>query len=168
MDILKSSIDWTKAEVFSSLFFILFGGMFLSASLGFWQIGKTELAKAYVIPTLVAGVLLLIIGLGLGIQHYVRITSFENAYNEDAAAFIASEVARSEKVLGDFGLVVFKIIPLIIATCAVLFIFFDGPVWRASFVTTIVMMGLIILVDTNSSARLSDYQDKLAQTDTQR
>ena len=65
MDILKTATDWAKAEIFSSSFFIVFGALFVAVSIGFWQLGKTDLAKAYVIPTLVAGVLLMIIGLGL-------------------------------------------------------------------------------------------------------
>ena len=60
MDLLKLSIEWAKAEVFSTRFFIFFSIGFLIASVGFWQLGKTDLAKAYVIPTLIAGILLLI------------------------------------------------------------------------------------------------------------
>lgn len=67
MDILKSAIDWAKAELFQHHFH-LFGVVFMVASLSFWQLGKTEIAKAYIIPTLVAGALLLIIGLGLFLQ----------------------------------------------------------------------------------------------------
>lgn len=163
MDILKTSIDWTKAEVFSSMFFILFGGMFLSASFGFWQFGKTELSKAYAIPTLVAGTLVLLIGLGIFIQSYGRITGFETAYNTDASGFFASEIARAEKVLRDYNLAVFRIIPLIVAACAILFLFVEAPVWRASLVTTITLMGVVLLVDTNASARLDAYRDHLVQ-----
>jgi hypothetical protein len=65
MDILKTATDWAKAEVFSIAFFILFGIGFVAAGIGFWQLGKTDLARAYIIPTLVAGALLLIIGFGL-------------------------------------------------------------------------------------------------------
>ncbi len=65
MDILKASIDWVKVELFSTPFFILFEILFMVVSLGFWQLGKTEMARAYIISTLVAGALLTIIGLGL-------------------------------------------------------------------------------------------------------
>ena len=63
IEIIKKSIDWTKVEIFSSSFFILFGIVFVAVSVGFWQLGKNDLAKAYIIPTAVAGVLLLIIGI---------------------------------------------------------------------------------------------------------
>ncbi len=65
METLKAATDWVKAELFSTPFFILFGLVFMAVSLGFWKLGKTDMARAYIIPTLVAGVLLLIIGLGL-------------------------------------------------------------------------------------------------------
>lgn len=62
MELLKLATEWTKEEVFSTRFFMLFAILFLIASIGFWQLGKTDLAKAYVIPTLVSGLLLLTIG----------------------------------------------------------------------------------------------------------
>ena len=52
MDILKTAINWAKAELFSTPFFILFGLVFMTASLGFWQLRKTDLTKAYIIPSL--------------------------------------------------------------------------------------------------------------------
>lgn len=73
MDILKAATDWAKAELFSTPFFMLFGLAFLVASLGFWQLGKTDIARAYIIPTLVAGSLLLIIGVGLFFTNKSRI-----------------------------------------------------------------------------------------------
>ena len=65
MELLNLSTEWAESEVFSTKFFILFAILFFIASLGFWQLGKTDLAKAYIIPTFVAAILLLIIGLGL-------------------------------------------------------------------------------------------------------
>ena len=53
MEIVKLATDWAKAEVFSTRFFILFAILFLIASIGFWQLGKTDIARAYITPTLV-------------------------------------------------------------------------------------------------------------------
>ena len=55
MDMLKTAIDWAKAEVFSTSFFIVFGVLFVLTSIGFWQLGKTDMARANINPTLVAG-----------------------------------------------------------------------------------------------------------------
>lgn len=80
MELIKLSTEWAKAEVFSTRFFILFAILFLIVSIGFWQLGKTDLAKAYIIPTLVAGLLLMTIGVGLFYTNKSRITQFEKSF----------------------------------------------------------------------------------------
>jgi len=161
MDILKTAIDWTKAEMLSSAFFVLFGVLFVSASLGFWQLGKTEIAKAYVIPALIAGLLLLILGIGLFIQNKERVTGFATAYNSDASAFVASEIERADKGLGVYRIAVLHVMPLIIVVCAVSLRFLEAPVLRASLAVTIALMSVLLLLDTNANARLETYQEKL-------
>ena len=49
MELLKLAVEWAKSEVFSTRFFIVFAILFLIASVGFWQLGKTDIAKAYII-----------------------------------------------------------------------------------------------------------------------
>ena len=74
MDILKIALDWAKTELVSTNFFMIVGVVFMLISLGFWQYGKTDLARAYIIPILVAGVFLLIVGIGLFATNKSRIT----------------------------------------------------------------------------------------------
>ena len=161
MDILKTATDWAKAELFSTPFFILFGLVFISASIGFWQLGKTDIAKAYIIPTLVAGALLMIIGLGLFYTNKSRITEFESSYNKDASAFVASEIARAESTLKEYKTIVFKAIPIIIIVAALLIIFVNSPTWRAISITTIAMMIVILLIDGTAHARIKTYKNQL-------
>lgn len=161
MDILKTATDWAKAEAFSSSFFILFGIMFLLASIGFWQLGKTDVSKAYVTPTLIAGSLLLIIGLGLFVNNKSKVTSFPTAYASDASAFVKAEIVRAEKTSNEYKTIVFRIIPLIIAACALIIIFIDKPIWRASSITIIALMVVILLVDSNADARIEAYKQQL-------
>ena len=161
MDILKLSTDWAKAEVFSTRFFIFFAIFFLIACVGFWQLGKTDIAKAYVIPTLVAGVLLMTIGLGLFYTNKSRIIEFETAYTSDASAFVESEIARAESTLQEYKTIVFKVIPIIIIVAALLIIFINTPTWRAISITTIAMMIVILLVDGTAHARIDVYYEQL-------
>jgi hypothetical protein len=161
MDILKTATDWAKAELFSTPFFILFGLVFMAASLGFCQLGKTEMAKAYIIPTLVAGVLLLTIGLGLFYTNKSRITQFETAYNKDVSAFVASEITRAEATLKEYNTIVFKAIPIIIIVAALSIIFIHTPTWRAVSITTIAMLIVILLVDGTAYARIDAYHKEL-------
>lgn len=161
MDILKAATDWAKAEVFSTSFFILFGIAFVAASIGFWQLGKTDLAKAYIIPTLVAGAMLMTIGFGLFFTNKARISQFEKAYNKDTSAFIKSETARVDATLKEYNTVVFKAIPLIIIVAALLIIFINTPIWRAISITTIAMLIVILLIDGTAYARISEYKEQL-------
>ena len=162
MDILKIAIEWAKSEVFSTRFFMVFALIFLIASLGFWQLGKTEIAKAYVIPTLVAGILLMTIGVGLFYTNKMRVKQFEIAYHEDASAFIASEVARVDATLKEYTNV-FRIIPMIMIVASLVIIFVQTPTWRAISITTIAMMIVILLVDGTAHARIDQYRKQLEQ-----
>ncbi len=168
MDILKSATDWAKAEVFSTQFFILFGVVFILASIGFWQLGKTDIARAYIIPTLVAGALLLIIGFGLFFTNKARVTQFETAHNEDASAFVASELARAESTLKEYQTIVFKAIPIIIVICALIIVFVDKPIWRASMITTIALLVVILLIDGTAHGRIDAYNSQLELVEKER
>ncbi|GJM35894.1 MAG: hypothetical protein DHS20C18_48950 [Saprospiraceae bacterium] len=164
MELLKLATEWAKAEVFSTRFFILFAILFLIASIGFWQLGKTNLAKAYIIPTLVAGLLLMTIGLGLFFTNKSRITQFENAFNADAPSFFKSEIERSESTLKEYT-VVFKVIPILIIIAALLILFMNTPTWRAISITTIAMLIVILLVDGTAHARIEAYHNELKLVD---
>ncbi len=161
MEILKASTDWAKAELFSTPFFVLFGLCFLAASIGFWQLGKTDIARAYIIPTLVAGTLLIIIGLGLFFTNKSRLANFPIAYEKDASAFVETELARAEGTLKEYTNVVFTAIPIIIICCALMLLFFDKPIWRASAITAIAMLVCILLVDGTAYGRMDVYHKEL-------
>ena len=165
MEILKAAVEWAKAEVFSSRFFILFGVMFVIATLSFWQMGKTEIAKAFVIPTLVAGILLMTIGFGIFFANKSRVTSFETAYHHDPSAFVKAEISRTAQSMREYRTIVFKVIPFIIVAAALLMVFVDKPNWRAISITTIAMMVVILGVDSNANARIETYHEQLKSVD---
>lgn len=160
MELLKLATEWAKAEVFSTRFFIFFAIGFLIASVGFWQLGKTDLAKAYIIPTLVAGILLLIIGSGLNYTNIQRVKQFKKDYYADALAFHQSEVARSESTLKEYT-IVFRVIPILIIVTALLILFVNTPTWRAIGITTIAMLIVILLVDGTAHSRIEAYHKEL-------
>ena len=160
MEILKLAIEWAKSEVFSTRFFIIFALLFLIASVGFWQLGKTDLAKAYTIPTLVAGLLLMTIGLGLFYTNKTRIVQFEKAYNSDVSLFYQSEIERTESSLKEYN-VVFKVIPILIIVAALIMLFIDTPIWRAISITTIAMLIVILLIDGTAYSRIEVYHKEL-------
>ena len=161
MDIIKFATDWAKAEVFSARFFIFFALLLLAGSAGFWQLGKTEIARSFIVPALVTGILLLAVGVGIFYANKSRITSFQEAYEKDAAAFVQSEIQRTDKSLGEYRTIVFKVIPMIIVVAALLIVFFQNPTVRAASILTIGMMVVILLVDSNANARLQEYRAEL-------
>lgn len=161
MNILKIATDWAKAELVSTPFFVVFGIFFMAASIGFWQWGKTDFARAYIIPTLVAGALLTIIGLGLFFTNKARITQFEVDYNANAAAFVKAEITRAENTLKEYNTVVFTAIPLIIVVCALVILLVKSNIWRASMITTIGMLIIILFIDGIAYARINNYHKEL-------
>ena len=161
MEILKFATEWAKAEVFSSRFFILAAVLFLVAAVGFWQLGKTEVARAYIYPALVAGLLLMAVGVGIFFTNKSRVTSFVAAHNDDPVAFVESEIMRTAKSMGEFKTIVFKVIPFIMVAASLLIVFVDKPMWRAIGITTIAMMVVILLVDSNANARITEYHERL-------
>ena len=163
LDILKAAMDWAKAEMFSSMFFALFGLVFLFASASFWYLGKTETAKAFIIPLLVTGILLLILGVGLVIANQWRLSTFPTAFAADANAFLASEIARADKTVSGYQKAVQIYLPAIIAICALALLVVKTPNWQASMVAIIAMMAVIMLVDTNASKRMEEYQETLEE-----
>ncbi len=165
MEILKFATEWAKAEVFSARFFIFFAILFLTACVGFWQLGKTEMAKAYVIPALVAGLLILAVGVGIFFANKSRVTSFAEAYNANPTEFVEAEITRTEKSMSEYRNIVFKIIPFIIIAAALLIVFVDKPAWRASAIITIALMVVILLVDSNANARIETYHKQLELVD---
>ena len=166
MDIVKTAADWTRAEVLSSAFFILFALAFLLSSFGFWQMGRTDMARAYVVPLLVAGGLLLALNGGLFVQNQLKLAGLATVYDASVSGFVTSEIAYAERGLNNYRIAVFYIFPAIIAACALLVPFLASPVWRASPITTIAMLAIILVIDTNANARLEAFRELLAQAAT--
>ena len=161
MDILKVATDWAKAELVSTPFFIFFGLVFMAASFGFWKLGKTDMANAYIIPTLVAGALLFIIGSGLFYTNIQRVKQFEIDYTADANSFVETEINRCEATLKEYKTIVFKVIPILIILAALIIIFLSKPTWRAISITTVAMLVVILLVDGTAYARIDSYHKEL-------
>lgn len=163
MDIVKPAIERAKAEVFSAQFFILFGILFVLASIGFWQLGRSEIAKHYMYSTAVAGALLIVIGAGLVYANVARMHQFEGTHGSHVAALAQSETTRAQRTIAEYKMVVFKAIPLLIAAASLLIMALDNPMWRAISITTIAFLSVLLLVDSNASARMDAYYQQLTQ-----
>ncbi len=161
MDIVKIANDWAKAEILSNQFFVLFGILFLVTSLGFWQFGRTEVAKAFFYPFLITGILLLILGFGLWFSAKSNMNQFESSYLKDATAFVQSEIERTERTISSYQKVALKVFPLFIVAAGLIIVLTDKPLWRAISIATIAMFLVIILIDSNALARMEHYHKQL-------
>ena len=166
MDLLKLSIEWAKAEVFSAKIVWLFSIITLVSAAGFSFWGRTPTAKAFVIPLLVSGAFLLAIGIGLYTANHPRIAKFENEYNADAKAFVQKEIARTADSQGQLKLV-FIILPVITIISAILLMIFPSPYWRAITVTIILTAAFLMTVDSNTDARNDAYHEQLVNYNTE-
>jgi hypothetical protein len=160
MDVIRLSTDWAKAEVFSAKIVLLLSLLFFLAAFGFWQLGKTAMAKAFVWPMLVAGLLIAAISAGLYFANKPRVTQFETVYNTDAKEFVHTETERTAKSQNDLALV-FKVLPFIIIAAALLIMFTSTPLWRAIGITTIALIVILMFIDSNTDARNTAYHQHL-------
>jgi len=166
MDILKLSIEWAKAEVFSAKIVWLFSIITLLSAAGFSLWGKTPTAKAFVIPLIISGAFLVAIGIGLYAANRPRIAQFESEYHADAKNFAKKEIARTADSQGQLKLV-FIILPVIAIVTAILLMFFPSPYSRAITVTIILTAAFLMAVDSNTDARNDVYHEELVKYKTE-
>jgi ABC-2 type transport system permease protein len=164
MDILKLSADWAKSEVFSSKIVWLFSLIELSAALGFWYFGRTPMAKSFIWPLFIAGLLIALVGAGLFFANNPRIDRFQQEYRLDPNAFVQSEIQRTEKSKGELALV-FRIVPAVIMLAAAVILLVSDGAWRAIAITVIINAAFLMIVDSNTEARNNIYHYQLSLWD---
>ncbi len=163
MDILTLAQQWAKQEAFSSRFFIIAAVVFFAISFGFWKFGQSDISRAYIYPTLICGFLLAIIGGGLVYNDTKRYNTFPTEYNENPEAFLQAELDRSEKTAASSYTTIYLYIPILIIIAALLIIIFDKPIVRASCITTIAFLSVLLFVDSTAHSRIDTY-NKILKT----
>jgi len=161
-DIVKLSTDWAKAEVFSGKMVGLFSALTIFTAIGFWYLGKTAMAKAFVWPLLVAGFFLFAVGAGLFFANRPRVARFEKAYRQNPGAFVQQEIQRTAESQKQLTLV-FRILPLIIIIAALIILLLpDFHHWRAIGITVIATAAFLMVVDSNTDSRNIIYHSQLS------
>ncbi len=161
MDILTLAQQWAKQEAFSSRFFIVAAVVFFAISFGFWKFGQSEISRSYIYPTLICGLLLVIIGGGLVWNDTRRYNTFPTEYKENPEAFLNAELERSEKTATSSYTTIYRYIPILIMLAALLIIIFDKPIVRASCITTIAFLSVLLFVDSTAQSRIDTYNKAL-------
>lgn len=160
MDLLKISTDWAKAEIFSAKMVWLFSLILVATALGFWYLGKTTMAKAFVWPILISSLLLILIAGGLFYANKPRVTQFEQAYQSNPASFLQQELIRTAKSNNDFA-VVFKVLPALLIVSGLLIFFLPSPRWRSIGITLGFLAIFLMALDSNTAARNEAYREQL-------
>ena len=161
MDILKLSTDWAKGEVFSAKIVWLFSIIETLAAIGFWHLGRTPMAKAFVWPLLLAGIFIALVGAGLFFANNPRIDQFEKEYRLDPDALVQSEIQRTEKSQSELSLV-FKILPVVIVLASIVILVMPASIWRAIAIAVIVNAAFLMVVDSNTEARNNIYHYEIS------
>jgi len=150
-----------KAEIVSSIFFMLFGVVYLLAALGFWQWGNSPLTKALVIPILIAGGLLLSAGVSFYLSNKSRLTSFETSYKATPSALIQAEIERTAQTMKTYENIALKVFPAIIVIAALLSIFISTPIIRAICIAIIAFLSVLVILDSQALKRIKTYHQQL-------
>lgn len=163
MDALNLATEWAKAEATTAAFFIGFGLLFIASSIGFWRLGKTKIARAYIFPTLIAGILLLLLGGALFDMYHSLVDGLSQKYHEDPTAFVASEIIRTNKAIKQYSMDLYGVFPYVIMLAALLMLVVKRKIWRAIFITIIALSTVLLLVDSNAISLLEQYNSSLKQ-----
>jgi len=165
MDILKIATDWAKIELISNSVFILASVIFLSVSL-FLQIGARESHfSTYSLPFVIAAILLLILGAGLLFSTWQHSTNLEFQFQQDMTLFIQAELTRAEKTISQYKLAVNVIFPALGLISFCILLVFQNDQVRASAITSVIVLLILITVDTAAKERLVKYTKDLAMPD---
>jgi len=165
MDILKIATDWAKIELISNSVFILASVIFLSVSL-FLQIGARESHfSTYSPPFVIAAILLLILGAGLLFSTWQHSTNLEFQFQQDMTLFIQAELTRAEKTISQYKLAVNVIFPALGLISFCILLVFQNDQVRASAITSVIVLLILITVDTAAKERLVKYTKDLAMPD---
>lgn len=161
-DIVKLSTDWAKAEVISGKMVLLFSAIYIVTAIGFWYLGRTAMAKAFVWPFLVAGIFLIAVGAGLFFANQPRIARFEKEYHQNPETFVQQEIQRTAESQKQLTLV-FRILPAIIIIAAIVILSLPGSQnWRAIGITLIATAAFLMVVDSNTDSRNTIYHSQLS------
>lgn len=161
MEIIKAATEWAKAEVASSMIFMLFGLIYILGSIGFWKFGNTVLTKALVIPLLIAGGLLLSAGISFYLSNKSLLANFETDFNKNPVTVIEAESKRTASTINTYEKVALKVFPAIILVSALAAFFISNPIIRVISIAIIAFLSVLVLLDSLALKRMKTYHHQL-------
>jgi len=161
MEIIKAVTEWAKAEIVSSIFFMLFGLGYILGSIGLWKFGNTQLMKALIIPLFIAGGLLFSAGMSFYFSNKSKLSNFEKEYKENPSAMIHSEITRTEGLISTYEKVALKFFPAIILLALIVLFLIPKPMVKAICIAIIAFLLVLVLLDSQALKRVKTYHNQL-------
>ena len=160
MELIDYTNKWLNGEIYEDIALVIAGVVFLILSILAWRFGKSESAHAIIIPLLIAALLLIGLGAGLGINNYNRKAQFQKQYQESPQQFLESEKERVEDFM--------KMYPQTIVVATVMmgvgilaFSLCSKSILRASALVLILVAFSALTIDFFSKERGIIYQNEL-------
>ena len=162
MDILKIATDWAKIELISNSVFVLASVIFLSVSFFLQICARESHFSTYSLTFVIAAIMLLILGAGLLFSTWQHSTNLEFQFQQDMTLFIQAELTRAEKTISQYKLAVNVIFPALGLISFFILLVFQNDQVRASAITSVIVLLILITVDTAAKERLVKYTKDLA------
>ncbi len=162
MTILEHSIAWAKGEQFEGMCIAIGGVITMVVAFLFWKYGTTPNAKALVVPSLVLGVLFVLMGIAMINSNGKRPAEFQQAYESDHAQFLLDEKKRVEEfqILYPISLGVSATFFLI---TLIAFVWSKNPTFHAIGIALAVFGIALIVIDYFSKERAAIYYELILQ-----
>lgn len=162
MNILEHSIAWAKGEQFEGMCIALGGVITLVVSFFLWKYGTTPNAKSFVVPSLVLGVLFILMGIAMINSNGKRPAEFQQAYESNGSQFLLDEKQRVE----DFQ-ILYPISLAISAICFMItliaFVWSTNATFHAISIALAVFGVALIIIDYFSKERAAIYYQHILQ-----
>ena len=162
MELIQHTHNWVKGELIESLVVGCVGLIVLIGTFLLWKYGTTPYARAMIIPMLVVGLIPFASGLSGSYTNSTRMIAYEQQWQTDKAAFIASE---EERVQGFDNIFKYTYPMAIIFTIggALLFFAFSSLTIKSISLALIFTGGLAYFVDHFAAQRAAVYLQEIKQ-----
>ena len=160
MNLIEYTFKWLSGEINEDIAIVLAGVVLLILGILAWRIGTSESARGLIIPLLVASLLLIGMGAGLGFNNTARKEQFRQQYTESQQNFLESEKKRVDEFMKIYPMtIIIASVMMVIGVC--MFSFFSKPILRASALVLILVALTALTIDYFSKERGLIYQNEL-------
>lgn len=162
MNIIEHSIAWAKGEQFEGMCIAVGGILSIVLAILLWKFGTTINAKSLVIPTLVFGLLLTLMGGFMIYSNGQRQHDFQQSYEKNSIEFTQQEKMRVE----DFQFMYptsLAISVVCFLTTLIAFVWSNNPNFQAIGIVLSVFGLSLIIIDFFSKERAAIYYEQILQ-----